>query len=63
MGWRVAQDTRQLDQQRADIEEALELKQWRIAYPAHRQLVQVVDEAARRAECVARLEDALRRLH
>ena len=63
MQWRWgAPETRKLVQQRADIEEDLEVRKWVAGYPTHRRLVSVVDVAARRAECVARLEYALRRL-
>ena len=63
VGRPLAPDTRGMAQQRADIEEDLELRQWRALYPMRRQLASVVDEAARRAASAARLEDALRRLH
>ena len=63
MGWPLARDTRSLAQQLADIREDLEIRHWRVVYPTHRRLVGVVDEAARRAQSTACLEDALRRLH
>ena len=62
MGWRSAPDGGQLAQRRADIEEDLDLRQWLTGYATHRDLVSAVDEAARRAQSVARLEDALSRL-
>lgn len=63
MGWRSAPDRGQLAQRLADIQEDLALQRWLAGYATHRDLVSAVDEAARRAQSVARLEDALRRLH
>ena len=63
MGWRSAPDTGHVAQQRADIAEDLDLRQWRSVDATHRLVILAVNEAARRAQSAARLEDALRRLH
>jgi glyoxylase-like metal-dependent hydrolase (beta-lactamase superfamily II) len=59
---RQAPDYDKAGQNLADIHEDLELKRWRILYPAHGHMLRVVSEAARRAESLARLERALTQL-
>jgi len=46
----------------ADQYELIDLDQWIATYPTRRRLLRVIDEAARRAQSRARLEDALTRL-
>jgi hypothetical protein len=50
---------RQQAQLAADCYEQLELHKWKLAFPAHVRLRKIIEEAARRAESLARLEDAL----
>ncbi len=50
-----AKDVRKAEQWLADISEDLEL----VRYPTRRRLLQTVEEAARRAESLARLEYSL----
>jgi hypothetical protein len=50
-----SKDDRKADQWLADISEDLEL----LRYPTRRRLLETVEEAARRAESLARLEYAL----
>ena len=59
MASRGVWDHKKAAQWLADIHEDLEVRRWTVSYPAHTQFRQVLDEAARRAAALARLEDAL----
>ena len=56
-------DYRKARQQLADMNEDLELKRWTVSYPTWMELQRAIEYAARRAACLARLEDALTHLH
>ena len=57
-----APDYRKAQQQLADMNEDLELKRWNQSHPTWEAMACAVDEAARRAACLARLEAAIARL-
>lgn len=61
MASRGVWDHKKAAQWLADIHEDLEVRRWTVSYPAHTQFRQLLDEAARRAASLARLEDALTR--
>lgn len=58
-----APEYRRAQQQLADMNEDLELKRWSVSYPTFMEMQRLIDEAARRAACLARLEQALTQLH
>ena len=57
-----APSQRKTEQQLADMNEELELKRWSRSHPTYVAMGFAVDEAARRAACMARLEAAIERL-
>jgi acyl carrier protein phosphodiesterase len=59
MASRGVWDHKKAAQWLADVHEDLEVRRWTVSYPAHTQFRQVLDEAARRAASLARLENAL----
>ena len=62
MDARRTPDRQHVEQRLADICEDLQVDRWKIAYPAHMRLLKAIDEAARRAAALARLEDAIAHL-
>jgi hypothetical protein len=57
-----APDYRKAQQHLADMNEELELKRWGTSHPTWIAMLRTVDEAARRAAALARLEDAITHL-
>jgi len=53
---------RKAQQQLADMQEDLELNRWRRTSQARLRMLRTIDEAARRADSLARLDYALSRL-
>jgi len=57
-----APNTSVAQQRLADMDENLELRRWKASHPTWLALMSAVDEAARRAASLARLENAISRL-
>ena len=62
MASRGVWDHRKAAQWLADIHEELEVNRWKVSYPVRSQMAELIGEAARRAQSLARLEDALMRI-